>query len=131
MEIQLWTLLGGVLLPYFWAGAATRFKKEQLGSVDLGAPRVQSEQLEGIGARAWGAQMNAWEALGVFLAANLAALMVGVDPNGAWAYACMVWLIGRVAHGVLYIGGQATMRVAAFLVGTTSSVSIFVMAFIA
>ena len=128
MSIPLWCLLGGVLLPYIWAGVSVPFRTRQLGSVDLVQPRLQAAELTEGGAGAWGAQMNAWEALSVFMAANLAAFMQGVDPAGSWATASIIWLVVRVLHGVFYTLGIAVARVACFVGGIAMSVWIFVMA---
>lgn len=128
MTIPLWCLLGGVLLPYIWAGVSVPFRNRQLGSLDLAQPRLQAADLTEGGAGAWGAQMNAWEALAVFMAANLAAFMQGVDPAGSWATASMIWLAVRVLHGVFYVIGVAPLRILCFATGTGMSIWIFVMA---
>ena len=128
MTIPLWCLLGGVLLPYVWAGVSLPFRNKQLGKVDLDQPRLQAAELTAGGAGAWGAQMNAWEALTVFMAANLVAYMQGVDPSGSWATASMVWLGARVLHGVFYVSGIAPLRVAAFVTSLAMSIWIMLMA---
>ena len=117
MTIQLWCLAAAVALPYLWAGASIPFRSAQFGQPDLNYPRRQGDALTDRGAGAWGAQANAWENLGVFVAANLAAFMAGVDPAGHWATACLVWVGARAAHGVFYIANVATLRVLSFVVG--------------
>ena len=131
MTIQLWCLLGGVILPYVWAGVSVPFRNAQLGNVDLEQPRVQAEKLTDGGARAWGAQMNAWEALIVFGIANFAAYTQQVDPNGYWSIACLIWLVARALHGLFYVKGLAVARVAAFVTATAMSLSIMVAALMA
>ena len=128
MTIQLWCLLIGAVLPYIWAGSSLPFRSKQFGKPDLREPRVQADKLEGAGARAVGAQMNAWEALAVFTVANLAAFMAGVDPSGNWSLAAMIWVVARVLHGGFYIADMAPARVLAFLVGIAMSIWITVMA---
>lgn len=128
MTIPLWCLLGGVILPYVWAGVSVPFRNSQLGGLDLAQPRLQAAGLTEGGAGAWGAQMNQWEAISVFMAANLAAFMTGVDPAGSWATASVIWLAARVLHGVFYVMGKAPLRVASFVTGLVMSVWIFVMA---
>ncbi|MEM9624418.1 MAG: MAPEG family protein, partial [Pseudomonadota bacterium] len=95
MYIPIWCLLGGVVLPYIWAGVSVPFRNRQLGGLDLAQPRLQAGLLSDGGAGAWGAQMNQWEALSVFAAANLAAFMQNLDPTGLWATASLVWLGAR------------------------------------
>ena len=131
MTIPLWCLLGGVVLPYVWAGASLPFRNKQLGEIDLQQPRLQAAELTEGGAGAWGAQMNAWEALSVFMAANLVAYIAGVDATGSWATASMVWLGARTLHGVFYISGTAPLRVLCFATGFAMSIWIAVMAIIA
>ena len=121
MTIPLWCLLGGVLLPYVWAGASVPFRNKLPGGLDLVQPRLQANDLTDGGAGAWGAQMNAWEALAVFMAATLMAFMQGVDPSGSWATASIVWLAARFLHGVFYVMGQATLRVVCFMAGSVMS----------
>ena len=128
MTIQLWCLLGGVLLPYIWAGVSVPFRSKQLGKVDLAQPRVQAAELTAGGAGAWGAQMNGWEALSVFMAATLSAYMQGVDPGGNWALASMVWLGARALHGVFYVVGIAPLRILSFVTSLVMSIWIFGMA---
>ena len=98
------------------------------GSLDLAQPRLQALSLTGGGAGAWGAQMNQWEALTVFTAANFIAFTQGVDPAGSWATASIVWLAARLLHGVFYVMEQATLRVACFVASLAMSVWIIVMA---
>ncbi len=130
MTIPLWCLFVGVVLPYVWAGSSVPHRISQFGSPDLRQPRVQAEQLTGAGARAWGAQMNAWEALIVFAAANMAALATGVDAGGLWSTAAIIWVVARVAHGIFYIRDIAPMRILSFAIGLGMSISIFVLAMI-
>ena len=66
MTIPLWCLIGGIVLPYLWAGVSVPFRNKELGSLDLVQPRLQALSLTGGGAGAWGAQMNQWEAVTVF-----------------------------------------------------------------
>lgn len=128
MTIPLWCLLGGIILPYIWAGASVPFRNKQLGGLDLNQPRLQAASLVEGGAGAWGAQMNQWEAVSVFMAANLAAFVQGVDPAGSWATASIVWLVARVLHGTFYVLDKAPLRVASFVAGLAMSIWIFVMA---
>lgn len=125
MAIQVVCLLIGVLLPYLWVAVTARYRKQQFGDVGLAEPRVQAQGLSGAGARAWGAQMNAWEALLVFAAANGAALAAGVEPTGDWALAAPLWAAARILHGAFYIAGQAGLRLLAFLTGLAMSLWIF------
>ncbi|MDP6375784.1 MAG: MAPEG family protein [Pseudomonadales bacterium] len=128
MTTQLVCLLIGIFLPYLWAGVSVPFRMRQFGNMDYKHPRVQGEQLVDQGARVWGAQSNAWEALVVFGIANGAAYMTGVDPAGNWAIAAMVWIVARLGHGVFYIMGVSALRVLSFVTGMAMSIWILLMA---
>jgi uncharacterized MAPEG superfamily protein len=117
MTIQLYCLLAGLVLPYIWAFGTVPFRTKQFGNFDLNEPRVQADLLKDGGARVWGAQSNAWEALAVFAVANLAATMAGVDPAGNWSTAAMIWVAVRVLHGAFYIMDIPPLRVLAFATG--------------
>ncbi len=131
MQIVLWCLFAGVLLPYVWAFASVPFRNRQLGEVDIAQPRVQAQQLTDAGAGAWGAQLNAWEALAVFMAATLAAYMQGLDPSGSWATASLIWVAARFTHGLFYVLNVPVLRVLSFGMGLGMSLWIFVMALLA
>lgn len=128
MTIPVWSLLIGAMLPYVWHFASFPYKNKQFGSLDIDAPRVQGENLEDTGARVWGAQMNAWEALSLFGAANLAAFMAGVSPEGNWSMAAMIWVAARSLHGIFYIAGISMLRLLCFVVGIAMCIWILVMA---
>lgn len=70
-----------VLLPYFVAGASVYFRLGQFGKVDTHQPREQASRLQGAGERVVSAQYNAWEALGVFIAALYTATVAGVEAD--------------------------------------------------
>ena len=129
MTTILWCWAVGMLLPYVWAGASVPFRNQQFGKIDNDHPRLQAERMEGQGARAVGAQANAWEALIIFSAANGAAIWAGLDPTGSWSTFAMVWVAVRVLHGVFYILGQSMLRGASFIAGTAMSIAILVLAF--
>ena len=128
MTIPLWCLVGGLVLPYLWAGVSVPFRNKELGTTDLAQPRLQAAELTGGGAGAWGAQMNQWEAIAVFSAATLIAHIQGLDPSGNWALASIMWLVARVLHGVFYVVGQAALRVASFVTSLAMCGWIIVMA---
>ena len=128
MTTQLICLLIGMILPYVWAASSLPFRSRQFGRPDINEPRTQAEQLTGAGARAVAAQANAWEALIIFLAANVAAFIAAVDPAGQWSLAVMIWAAARVGHGIFYIMGIAALRVLAFAIATGMAFWIMVMA---
>ena len=128
MTVQIVCLMIGALLPYLWFGVSLRYIKAELGSLDLRAPRPQATQLTGSGARARDAQHNAWEALILFGAANVAALMAGVEPSGHWSLAAPLWVAARLLHGGFYLADMALLRGLSFAIGVAMSLWIFVLA---
>lgn len=131
MTTQLVCLLIGMILPYIWAFSSLPFRISQFGKPDLDQPRFQADQLVGVGARVVGAQANAWEALILFSAGNLGAILAGVDPAGHWALAAMIWAAARVGHGIFYVMGIAPMRILSFAIGTGMSFWIMAMGLMA
>lgn len=125
MTTQLFCLLIGMILPYVWAFSSLPFRLSQFGKPDIDQPRVQADQLLGAGARVVGAQSNAWEALILFAAGNLGALLGGVEPAGYWALAAMIWAAARVGHGAFYLLGIAPMRILSF--GISAGMSFWIL----
>jgi uncharacterized MAPEG superfamily protein len=116
-----------IFLPYLWAGVSVYYKKQQFGSIDANHPRAQAAALEGAGARANAAQLNAWEALPVFVAAVMVAHLAGADP-GTSATAAILFIAVRLLHGVFYVMNLAPLRSLSFLVGFGACVWLFVLA---
>jgi uncharacterized MAPEG superfamily protein len=124
MTTPFWCLLFAVLFPYVLAGIAAKLRIDQLGSLDANHPRVQASELRDAAARAYAAQHNAWEALGVFTAAVVVAHLAGADA-GASAMAALVFVAARVLHAVAYIANQPVLRTLAFVTGLISCLMLF------
>ncbi len=116
MTTPLRCLLVVAVMPYVLAALGGYFRMKQLGSLDNNHPRIQATQLEGIAARAWAAQQNAWEALAVFGTAVIVAHLAHADAEAS-ATASLVYLATRFAHPVLYLANLATVRTLVFIVG--------------
>ena len=117
MTTPFWCVLVAIFLPYVLNGVAVYYRIQQFGKIDNNHPRVQAAALEGPGARAYAAQMNAWEALAVFGLAVVIAHLAGADPRAS-ALACVIFLVARVLHAVCYVADLATLRSATFVVST-------------
>ncbi len=124
MTLPLWALIGAVLLPYIISGITAVYRTRQFGSVDVKHPRVQAAKLEGIGARAVGAQANAWEALAVFAPAVILAHVAGADAGKA-AMAAGIFLAARVLHLIVYLANIAPVRTLCFVVGLGCSLWLY------
>ena len=117
MTTPFWVLLALVLIPYVLAGIGAAQRKAQLGEVDNNDWRTnQLPKLTGVGSRAYAAQANTWEAVGMFTAAATVNHLAGADPRMS-GIAALVFLGARVAHTLLYLADLATLRTVAFLVG--------------
>lgn len=109
MTIPFWCVVIVAFIPYLLAGTGLYFRITQLGGWDNDNPRTQYAQLEGAGWRVWAAQLNAWEALGLFTAVVVIAHLAGADPDKS-AIAALVFVATRVLHPALYAANLATLR---------------------
>lgn len=127
MPLPFWILLVGVMLPYLWGGVGVAFRKKQFGTLDNSAPRDQQAKATGAGARALGAERNAWEALAVFTPGVIAAHLFAPASTLAPTLA-LVWLVARVGHGGAYLANVPPLRSAMFFVGFLCAVGMFLIA---
>lgn len=125
MTTPLWCVFVASLIPYVLAGIGGYLRVQQLGKLDANHPRIQALQLEGVAARALGAQANSWEALAVFTAAVLTAHLAGADPAGASATLAITFLIARVAYGAMYLADIPVARTGMFLIGWGCCLGLF------
>jgi uncharacterized MAPEG superfamily protein len=121
-------LLIVIFLPYVFSTLSGYFKFQQFGTLDNKYPRVQGAQLEGIGARAWAAQANAWEAAAVFTAAVMTAQFAGVGAGGAAATTAIVFVVVRILHAIFYVTDKASLRSLAFIIGLGCCIRLFYLA---
>lgn len=130
MTTPLWCLLIVAVLPYVLSTAGGYFKMRQFGAVDNKHPRIQAAKLEGVGARALGAQQNAWEALGFFTA--VIAVLHFANPEAAKgstaANLSLVFLATRLVHPLLYLANQDILRSVVFLIGIVCGIWLLVLA---
>ena len=130
MTTPLWCLLIVALLPFPLAFAGGYFKTRQFGRADNKNPREQAMKLEGAGARAVAAQANAWEALGVFTAAQV--VLHFANPEAARgstaANLSLVFVAARLAHPIFYLANIDIARSLVWLIGMGCVVWLFVLA---
>lgn len=117
------------LLPYVMAFIAGYYRKQQLGGVDNQRPREQYAQLTGPGARAVGAQQNAWEALALYTAALLAVVATNTEIQ-LLALVATIILIARILHGIFYLANLDKLRSLSFLVAFIGCVYLFFAVFL-
>jgi len=127
MTTPFWCLLIAVVLPYLLAFSGASFRAKLPGGLDNRNPRQQVIHLEGVGARFYAAQQNAWEALAVFTAAVLVAYAAGADAEKS-AVAAIGFIAARIAHAVFYVADLDKLRSLSFVVGFGCCIWLFVLA---
>lgn len=128
MTTPFWCLFATVLIPYVLAGLGAAQRKAQLGAIDNKNWRVsQLPKLEGVGARVYSAQANAWEAVALFTAAVVVAHLAGASPRLS-AIASLVFVAARILHAVLYLADLDKLRTLTFLVAWGCCIWLFLLA---
>jgi uncharacterized MAPEG superfamily protein len=123
MTLALWTLLVAVLFPIVCAGIS----KAGPGRYDNRNPRTWLSQLAGYRARAHAAQQNSWEALAVYVAALVAAV-IGQVPQDTVAMIAGVFLVARIAYLACYLADLPTLRSLVWAAGFGACVWLIVVA---
>lgn len=118
MPFAYWSILIAAFLPLVWVGYA------KAGSRDNNAPRDSADSLSGAKRRAYAAHQNAFESFPFYAAAVLGALNFGSSPTTASVLAGL-YLVFRIAHGLLYITDKPSLRSAAFAGGFLTNIAIF------
>jgi uncharacterized MAPEG superfamily protein len=123
----LWCLVIIAFLPYPLAFLGSYFKARQFGTLDNKHPRQQVAKLEGLGARAYAAQANAWEALGFFTAAVVVLHLANPEAarGSTAANLSLGFLATRVLHPIFYLANLDLLRSLAFLVGLGCVIGVF------
>ena len=117
-------VLIAAVLPYVWVSVA----KGKGRRYDNRDPRAwASRQDDAVVQRAHAAHLNAFEAFPPFAAGVAFAQLAGV-PTATIAALSLAFVAFRVAHGLLYIAGRATLRSAAWLGGLGCVAALLVLA---
>ena len=121
MILAFWMVLVAALLPYVWVGVA-----KSGGRYNNSAPREFLEQTEGHRKRALWAQHNAFEAFPAFAAGVIIAHLAGGDA--AWIdRLAVLFVLARIAHGLLYLTDKATLRSLVWMVGIACVIGLFIL----
>ena len=120
MPLAYWCVLIAAVLPTAWVLYAKG------GEGDNHNPRAGIDQLPPAKRRAYGAHLNAIENFPFFAAAVIIALQLGA-PVATVDWLAGLYILIRIAHGLLYVADQATLRSASYLVGFIVNVAIFVL----
>lgn len=127
MNALLWCLVVVVFLPTVLAIIGFNLRKKQFGVADNKLPRLQQQQLTGIGARAHGAHQNALEALTMFAPIVFIVEFVGVDPVKA-GLTGIIFVVSRLLHAIFYIADLDKLRSLAHLLALACLIRLVVLA---
>jgi uncharacterized MAPEG superfamily protein len=125
MTFAYWCVLVAALMPFAWTVSAKgggRFRNR-----DNHNPREFLEKLSGWQKRAHWAQLNSFEAFPAFAAAVIIAHIAGAEQGTVNALAA-VFILARIAYGLLYITDHARLRSVAWFVGIGCVVGLFIAA---
>ncbi len=120
MPVAYWCILVAALLPTVFVMIAKR------NSRNNHTPRDEAATLTGAQRRAYAAHLNAYENFPFFAAAVIIAVTQGASIATVNMLA-MIYVVLRIAHGVLYIADQSTARSLVFLAGFAINIAIFVL----
>ncbi|HEY0503802.1 MAG TPA: MAPEG family protein [Lysobacter sp.] len=104
-------VLIAALLPYLWVTVA-KASGERYDNRD--PRRWQEKQQSQRSQRANAAQLNSYEAFAPFAAGVVMAQLAGV-PHGQIAALSLAFVVLRILHGLLYIGGRHYLRTLAWV----------------
>jgi uncharacterized MAPEG superfamily protein len=121
MPIAYWCILIAALLPIALVG----FAKAGTGS-DNRHPREELEGLPEAKRRAYAAHQNGYENFPFFAVAVISAITLGA-PVGMLNALAVLYIVVRIAHGVLYINDSARLRSMAYMAGLLLNIAIFVL----
>jgi uncharacterized MAPEG superfamily protein len=127
MNALLWCLVVTVFLPFVIAMVGFNLRKKQFGVADNHLPRIQQAQMTGIGARAIGAQQNAWEALMMFTPVVMVVQIAGVDPTAS-GLTGIVFVVARLLHAIFYLADLDKLRSLMFVIGIICLIRLIVLA---
>jgi len=107
MTIACWCVLVAIMLPYVWFGVSNAKGK---GKRNNHYPRDFAQSAEGIANRAFGAHLNAFEALPAFAAAVIIAQLAGHASQNCINGLALAWVVLRIFHGVFYLADKGGPR---------------------
>lgn len=124
LAIAYWCVLIAAILPLVWSWAA-KASGERFDNSD---PRGWlSRQHDPRSIRANAAQQNAFEAFAPFAAGVILAQLAGVDSR--WIVSLsIVFIVARIAHGLLYLWNKATLRSLVWTLGFACVAALLVLA---
>ncbi|MCF6807337.1 MAPEG family protein [Thiotrichales bacterium 19S9-12] len=125
-NLSYWCIIFAAIMPYLFIIIA----KAQKGYVKNHnhAPRIYLKNLSGYRARAHWASQNSFEALPFFIAAILAANLLGSVHFSTLNTLAVSFIIARLVYGFCYILDFATLRSFVWLIALIINLTIMIMA---
>jgi uncharacterized MAPEG superfamily protein len=120
MTTAYWCVLAAGLMPYlFIVVAKTRGQR-----YDNRDPRSWLAKQTGASARAHAAHLNSFEAFPLFAAAVIIAQLTGA-PQPRIDSLALAFVALRLAYGICYLGGWATLRSVVWLLALLCAIALF------
>lgn len=121
MPLAYWCILIAALLPIVWISYV------KIGFTgDNRYPREEYDELTPPKRRAYAAHLNAYENFPFFAVAVLVATTMGA-PVATVNVLAVLYILFRIAHGLLYIANKAPLRSLAYTAALVVNVAIFVL----
>ncbi len=124
MNALFYTIIFAVSMPLIIALVGDVLRITKMGKLDNERPRDQYANADGIVARSWAAQENAWESAILFSAAALVAHLSGVTSEQALTI-CLVFCAARILHLFFYLANLSTLRSISFVVALVCCARLF------
>ena len=124
MTVALWCILIAIFLPYICTGVAK--VSGGFGLKDNHDPRDFLDSLNGLGRRAYAAQLNGFEVTPAFAAAVIVAHLAGNAELVTINVLSVLFITSRLLYIICYLADWATLRSLMWFVGMGLIVSFFV-----
>ena len=122
MTIAYWCVVFAIFLPLIWVGIA----KANGTGYDNSKPREWLAKQQGRAQRANWAQQNAYEAFPPFAAGVIIAHLTNT-PQSVIDTLAAIFILARIAHGILYINDKHMLRSLVWLVGFGATIALFLL----
>lgn len=127
MTTPFWCLFILIFMPYLLSSFGGYIRIKTYGYYDNKQPRAQAATLEGLGARAYAAQQNLWEAIPIFAISVFVAHLCQANPAQS-ALAAQIFIGMRVLHAAAYLLDKDILRSIAFALAYGCCIWLFVLA---
>lgn len=129
MTTAFWCILAAALMPYACFGITVNRSRGSDGRRvrDNRNPRDFPNIIQGVAKRAWGAQLNSFEAFPLFAAAVIVAYLAHA-PQPQIDILAVLWVVARIAYVAFYLGDRARLRSSVQFVSLACVLALFVVA---